>query len=92
MDSVRRLVVGLGNSGCDIACEVSRVAQRTLLSTRSGAHIIPKYIFGKPLDRVTPGWVWKCVPFWLFQRSFDLALRVARGRPERQHGQRQQQR
>ena len=43
----RVLVLGLGNSGCDIACDVARVAERTFLSTRRGAHIIPKYVFGQ---------------------------------------------
>ncbi|MCA9123137.1 MAG: NAD(P)-binding domain-containing protein [Planctomycetaceae bacterium] len=75
----RVLVVGIGNSGCDIACEVSRVASKTFLSARRGAHIIPKYIFGKPLDRVVPRWVWQHTPLWLFKRVFNLALRISRG-------------
>jgi cation diffusion facilitator CzcD-associated flavoprotein CzcO len=77
------LVVGLGNSGCDIACEVSRVARRTFLSTRRGGHIIPKYLFGKPLDRVVPAWVWRHLPLWIFQRMFGAALRLSRGPVER---------
>lgn len=76
----RVLVVGMGNSGCDIACETSRVARRVFLSTRRGAHIIPKYMFGKPLDKVAPKWMWTHAPFWLFQRVFGLALRISRGR------------
>jgi dimethylaniline monooxygenase (N-oxide forming) len=79
----RVLVVGIGNSGCDIACESSRVAAATFLSTRSGAHIIPKYLFGKPLDRLCPEFIWRHTPRWLFKRLFALALRLARGRPVR---------
>ncbi len=79
----RVLVIGIGNSGCDIACEVSRVAERTYLSTRSGAHIIPKYIFGKPLDKIAPVWFWKHLPFPIFQRIFAAALRLSRGRLSR---------
>jgi dimethylaniline monooxygenase (N-oxide forming) len=75
----RVLVVGMGNSGCDIACEASRVAEKVFLSTRRGAHIIPKYIFGRPLDRVAPPWAWKHMPFRLFQFLFALTLRVSRG-------------
>jgi len=45
---LRTLVVGLGNSGCDIAADISRVASRTYLSTRESAHVIPKYVFGLP--------------------------------------------
>lgn len=47
----RVLVVGIGNSACDIACEVAGVAERTLVSTRRGAHVLPKWLFGRPLDR-----------------------------------------
>lgn len=77
------LVVGIGNSGCDIACEASRVARKVFLSTRSGAHIIPKYILGKPLDRVAPAWMWRHLPLSVFQRIFGLTLRIARGRVSR---------
>lgn len=45
---LRTLVVGLGNSGCDIAADISRVASHTYLSTRESAHVIPKYVFGLP--------------------------------------------
>ena len=49
------LVVGIGNSGTDIVCDVAHVARRTLLSTRRSAHIIPRYILGRPTDNwVTP--------------------------------------
>lgn len=47
----RVLVVGIGNSAVDIACDVSRVATTTLLSTRRGAHVLPKYLLGLPTDR-----------------------------------------
>lgn len=49
----RVLVIGIGNSGVDIACESSRVAAKTFLSTRRSAHIIPKYAFGRPIDTFT---------------------------------------
>lgn len=44
------VVLGMGNSAMDIAVESSYVAERTTLSSRRGAWIIPKYMFGKPLD------------------------------------------
>ncbi len=55
----RILVVGLGNSAADIAVELSSKALQTqvTLSTRSGAWIVPKYVYGKPSDtmyRTTP--------------------------------------
>ena len=49
----RALIVGIGNSAVDIACEVCRVADATFLSTRRSAHILPKYAFGKPIDHFT---------------------------------------
>lgn len=77
------LVVGLGNSACDIACEVSRVAQKTYLSVRRGVHIIPKYLFGKPLDRVWPAFLWRYTPLRVMQWVFSVALRLVRGRMTR---------
>ena len=51
----RVLVLGIGNSGVDIACECARVAGKTYLSTRRSAHIVPRYVLGRPADRwVTP--------------------------------------
>jgi cation diffusion facilitator CzcD-associated flavoprotein CzcO len=44
----RVLIVGAGNSGCDIAVEASQFADRTFLSLRRGYHVIPKYAFGRP--------------------------------------------
>jgi len=46
----RVLVVGAGNSACDIAVEVARVATRTCISLRRGAYIVPKIVFGRPVD------------------------------------------
>lgn len=76
----RVLIVGMGNSACDIACDLARVAKRVTLSIRRGAHIIPKYILGKPLDKAAPRWMWRYLPFPLFQRLFGFALHVSRGR------------
>jgi dimethylaniline monooxygenase (N-oxide forming) len=44
----RVLVLGIGNSASDIAVESSRVAERTYLSMRRGAHIIPSSSSGGP--------------------------------------------
>jgi hypothetical protein len=45
----RVLVVGGGNSGCDIACEGARVAASCDWSLRSGYWFLPKTAFGVPL-------------------------------------------
>ncbi len=47
----RVLVVGIGNSACDITCDLVDTAERVLLSTRRGAHVLPKWLLGRPLDR-----------------------------------------
>src|SRR3954453_4401563 len=49
----RVLVLGLGNSATDIAVESSRIAEKTFLSVRRGAYVIPKYINGKPIDELS---------------------------------------
>ena len=46
----RVLVIGGGNSACDVAVETSRVSARTDLSWRRGYRIVPKFVFGKPSD------------------------------------------
>jgi dimethylaniline monooxygenase (N-oxide forming) len=51
------LVVGFGNSAADIASLVGTTAARTYLSTRRGAHVVPKYLFGRPFDELpAPPW------------------------------------
>ncbi|MDG1234077.1 MAG: NAD(P)-binding domain-containing protein [Pseudomonadales bacterium] len=46
----RVLIVGGGNSGVDIACDAARNADAAFWSVRRGYRIIPKHIFGVPLD------------------------------------------
>jgi hypothetical protein len=44
------LVIGAGNSGCDVAVEAARVAEKVCLSMRSPQWFIPKFLFGVPSD------------------------------------------
>jgi len=46
----RVLVVGAGNSGCDIAVDAVHRAAKVDITVRHGFHFIPKYMFGKPSD------------------------------------------
>jgi cation diffusion facilitator CzcD-associated flavoprotein CzcO len=50
----RVLVVGIGNSAVDIVSELSRkgVADQVFISTRSGAWVMPKYLFGQPIGKL----------------------------------------
>ncbi len=79
----RVLVIGAGNSGCDIAVEVSRVAARTVWSLRRGYHIFPKYLFGAPIDRCGDTMSRWWLPTWLARQITAWCIGVAAGRPER---------
>ena len=46
----RVLVVGGGQSAAEIAVEVAGLAERTCMSLRSGAHVIPRWVGGRPYD------------------------------------------
>jgi dimethylaniline monooxygenase (N-oxide forming) len=76
----RVVVLGMGNSAMDIAVEASYVAEHTYLSARSGVWIIPKYIFGKPVDQVRND---PRVPFAIRQRVTQQLIRSYAGPPER---------
>ncbi|HTG53889.1 MAG TPA: NAD(P)-binding domain-containing protein, partial [Gemmatimonadaceae bacterium] len=49
-DGKRVLVVGAGNSGCDIVCDAAARGARAMLSVRRGYYVLPKHIFGQPTD------------------------------------------
>src|SRR5574343_1545090 len=46
----RVLIVGAGNSGCDIAVDAVHHALSVDISVRRGYYFVPKYVFGKPAD------------------------------------------
>ena len=90
----RVLVVGFGNSACDIACEAAGVARQTVISTRSGAHVLPKMLFGRPIDLwITP--LSSRLPVRAQGRALDFLVRLDRGdqrrfgiaRPPRRFGE-----
>lgn len=49
-DGKRVLVIGAGNSGCDIAVDAIHHGVSCDLSMRRGYYFVPKYVFGKPAD------------------------------------------
>ena len=81
----RVLVVGAGNSGCDIAVECSRYAALTVLSTRRGYHIVPREILGRPADLRGERLLKLGLPVWLRRMISLRAMHRTIGRPER-HG------
>ena len=70
----RVLVIGGGNSACDVAVETSRLSTKTVISMRRGYRIIPKFFFGKPSDVVGASSAWLPVKV----RSFfsDMMIRM----------------
>ena len=77
------LVIGGGNSACDVAVETSRVSKKTSLSWRRGYRIIPKFFFGKPSDVVGSGMTW--LPVKLRSRLSQLLIRIFIG-PNKNYG------
>ena len=78
----RVLVVGAGNSGCDIVVEASQHALRTIHSTRRGYHYVPKYLWGKPADEVADQMLALGLPVALRRWFAVLSLRINVGDPE----------
>jgi hypothetical protein len=74
------VILGMGNSAMDIAVESSYVAAHTYLSARKGAWIIPKYVFGKPVDQLPNN---PRVPFAIRQRMIHQTIKTITGPPER---------
>jgi hypothetical protein len=75
----RVLVLGIGNSACDIAVESSRVATSTDLAMRRGAHILPKYMFGMPTDHLTDSPLARG-PLKVQQLAMAALLRLSQGK------------
>jgi cation diffusion facilitator CzcD-associated flavoprotein CzcO len=76
------VVLGMGNSAMDIAVEASWVARRTFLAARRGAHVIPKYILGRPLDQIGVNSLTGQTPWRVRKQMFKALMRMAIGRVE----------
>ena len=76
----RVLVLGIGNSACDVAADCSQVAARTLLAVRRGTHIVPKYLFGRPTDHLTLMRLGTRAPARLQSLAVALLIRIAQGK------------
>src|SRR5262245_11044850 len=75
--AVRRvLVLCIGTSATDIAVETSHVSERTFLAMRRGAHVLPKYFFGQPFDRLAKTPLARA-PLWFQRLSVRTLLRLA---------------
>jgi len=78
----RVLIVGMGNTGCDIVVDAIHRAKSVLWSVRGGNHFVPKFVAGKPADlrnhtaRIV-------LPKWLRSRLHEPIARLLAGPPER---------
>lgn len=69
-------MVGAGNSACDIACEVSAVAQSTDIAVRRGVHVLPRHLGGRPIDALN-GPASSRLPWRVMEDGLVLMLRLA---------------
>ncbi|HEY8472486.1 MAG TPA: NAD(P)-binding domain-containing protein [Natronosporangium sp.] len=74
----RVLVIGAGNTGCDIAVEAAQRANACWHSSRRGYWYIPKYLFGLPVDQLNARVQALRLPLrarqWLLHRTLRLAV------------------
>jgi cation diffusion facilitator CzcD-associated flavoprotein CzcO len=75
----RVLVIGAGNSGCDIAVEAAQHAAATFHSVRRGYHYLPKFLLGKPIDQCGERLLNWRFPLWLRRAITRVLVRLALG-------------
>jgi len=76
----RVLIVGSGNSGCDIAVDAVHHAASVDMSVRRGCYFVPRYLFGRPSDTLDRG---RPLPPRLKQALDSRVLRAFTGDPAR---------
>ena len=79
-DGKRVLIIGAGNSGCDIAVDAIHHGLSCDLSMRRGYYFVPKYVFGKPAD--TLGGAIN-LPMWLKRKIDGTILKWFVGDPQK---------
>lgn len=71
----RVLVIGGGNSACDIASEAARVGAASHMSLRSGYWFLPKTVLGRPLTDLP---IWH-LPVWIQRPILRAIVRLVIG-------------
>jgi cation diffusion facilitator CzcD-associated flavoprotein CzcO len=79
-ENKRVLVIGGGNSACDVAVECSRVAAKTVISMRRPHYIIPKFFMGKPTDTFND--TMRYLPDVVAEKLRKLSLKIQVGNYE----------
>lgn len=76
----RILVIGGGNSACDVAVEAARVADSVTMSMRTPQWFIPKFLMGKPSD--VKAAQSKFLPAWMRNIFLKFVLELSQGKLE----------
>jgi len=76
----RVLVIGGGNSACDVAVETARVSASTSISWRRGYYLIPKFMYGLPVDLYALKNRW--MPTFLRESYTKMMLEIFQGKNE----------
>ncbi|MDQ0728967.1 NAD(P)/FAD-dependent oxidoreductase [Microbacterium sp. W4I20] len=76
----RVLLIGAGNSGCDIAVDAVHHATSVDMSVRRGYYFVPRYLFGRPSDTLNQG---RPLPARIKQAVDSRVLRAFTGDPVR---------
>ena len=75
----RVLVVGAGNTGCDVAVESAQNAEHTFHSTRRGYYYNPKFTLGRPSDQVADSLLAMRLPLAVRRVLFGTTLKLVVG-------------
>ncbi|MEM8499816.1 MAG: NAD(P)-binding domain-containing protein [Pseudomonadota bacterium] len=77
------VILGMGNSAMDIACELSQQSldNTVYLGVRTTAWVLPRYLFGKPLDQQAR----TLLPWRIMTRITEALMRLTHGSPQ-SHG------
>lgn len=76
------LVVGVGNSACDIAADICTVTASTTMAARSPVLLMPRMFLGVPTARVLGKIEKPWMPWAIRRRVRELVARLAHGRME----------
>ena len=78
----RVLVIGAGNSGCDIAVESAQNAAHTFHSSRRGYYYEPKFFLGVPADQLGERLLRLRVPLTIRRAINSLLVKLVLGNPQ----------
>lgn len=76
------LVVGAGNSACDIASDICTVTSSTTMAARSPVLLMPRMFLGVPTSRVLGKIEKPWMPWAIRRRMREMIARMAHGRME----------